>query len=572
MLISLLFAPFFLVVFIFQVCIKLISAVLATVLLGAGVLLLAVLGVVGLLLRGILWLPLALFNAFFNRFRELYALTLEKSMRISPVVLVAVAVLALHAGYISTKLGRELIPVLKQGEFGIRMEAPPGTRLEETANRAGVVEKIVNAAPEVDSVAVQVGAERSETAGNRSENVATFSVRLKDPRKNIPLQDEIIARLRKEIGGVTSDAVAFTLPTLFSFKTAVEVQIRGESVAELREIGENLLPIVENVPGVKDADLSLKRGYPEVIVKFDRDLLAAKGIRPEEVAQRLRAEVQGDVATRFSEGSDKIDIRVRADRARLENLHDLATLSVRDGTPPIPLSAVAEVVVAEGPSEVRRVDQREVAIISANVQDRDLGAISNDILARIPPEYRSRVALAGQQRELEVSYRSLMFALIMASFLVYVVMACQFESIWHPLLIMFTCPLAFIGVIYTLYWLNISVSIVVFIGGIILAGVVVKNAIVLIDYVNTLRSRGLSKRRAVIEAGKIRLRPIIMTAMTSVLGLVPMVLWSGEGAEMRRPLAITVIAGLTFATILTLYIIPMLYDLLGAREHDVPEK
>ncbi|MDX9972784.1 MAG: efflux RND transporter permease subunit [FCB group bacterium] len=568
MFIALLLAPFMLIVFVFHVAIKLVSLVLVTAIFVLGLILVGVVGIIGLVLRYALWLPLALFNVAYERMRDLYVYTLGKSLHFSPVVLAAVTLLAVHAGFVSTTLGRELIPALKQGEFGIRMEAPPGTRLDETERRARAIEILAKNTPEIDSVAVQIGTDRTETTGNRGENVATFSVRLKDPAQNIPRQDDIIAGLRDRIIAVTSDKIGFTLPTMFSFKTAVELQIRGDEAAELRAVGEELLPLVGSVPGVKDADLSLKRGYPEVIVKLDRDLLAAKNIRPEQVAQRLRTEVQGDVASRFSEDGDKIDIRVRADRTRLATLNDLRAISVTDGAPPVPLGAVADVTVAEGPSEVRRVDQREVAIITANVEGRDLGAVSDDILKKVPSHYLPRVSLAGQQRELDTSYRSLMFALLLAAFLVYVVMACQFESLWHPALIMFTCPLAFIGVIYALDWMRISISIVVFIGGIILAGIVVNNAIVLVDYINQLRARGLAKRQAVVEAGKARLRPILMTALTSVLGLLPMVMGGGEGAEMRRPLAVTVIAGLSCATILTLYIIPMLYDLLGGRDTD----
>ena len=176
------------------------------------------------------------------------------------------------------------------------------------------------------------------------------------------------------------------------------------------------------------------------------------------------------------------------------------------------------------------------------------------------------ILLGGQNRELDVSYRSLRFALILAIFLVYVVMACQFESMLHPALVMFSVPLAFIGVVYTLAWLHIDLSIVVFIGGIVLAGIVVNDAIVLVDYINQLRARGLSKRDAIVQAGQVRLRPILMTTVTTVLGLAPMALYTGEGAEMRRPMALTVMSGLSSATVLTLLIIPMVYYLFGGRD------
>jgi len=173
---------------------------------------------------------------------------------------------------------------------------------------------------------------------------------------------------------------------------------------------------------------------------------------------------------------------------------------------------------------------------------------------------------AGQRRELDTAFQSLRFALLLALFLVYVVMACQFESVIQPALVMFAVPLAFIGVVYTLFLTNTNLSIMVFLGGIILAGIVVNDAIVLVDYINQLRARGLAKTDAIVEAGKTRLRPIIMTTVTSVLGLLPMLIASGDGAEMRQPLALTVVSGLSSATLLTLFVIPMAYYLFGGKE------
>jgi len=242
---------------------------------------------------------------------------------------------------------------------------------------------------------------------------------------------------------------------------------------------------------------------------------------------------------------------------------------VTDGLVPIPLSDVAKISVQEGPSEIRRVDQKQVAVITTNVEGRDLAAVANDIDEAVktvnkPDDFYFQQG--GQNRELSTAYSSLRFALILAIFLVYVVMACQFESIIHPALVMFSIPLAFIGVIYTLYYTETSLSVMVFLGGIILAGIVVKNAIVLVDYINLLRDRNMPKAEAIVLAGKVRLRPIIMTTLTTVLGLLPMLLATGEGSEMRKPMALTVIAGLSLSTLLTLVVIPMVYYMFGGKD------
>ncbi|MFP6615267.1 MAG: efflux RND transporter permease subunit, partial [Candidatus Hydrogenedentota bacterium] len=337
----------------------------------------------------------------------------------------------------------------------------------------------------------------------------------------------------------------------------------------LEDLGNQALAAIHDIRGIKDAELSLKRGYPEVHVLLDRELLGAKNIQPIQVAQLLRTEVQGDVATQFNRGGEKVDIRVRSDQARMTSIDDLKMLSVTEGDPPTPLMSVARIVETDGPSEIRRIDQRQVVLVTANVEGRDLGSVASDIRARMETiawgdgyEY----VLGGQNRELESSYGGLLFAIALAIFLVYVVMACQFESIVHPMFIMFSVPLAFIGVVYALAWLNQSVSIIVFIGGIVLAGIVVNSAIILVDYINQLRARGHSKIDAIVEAGTVRFRPIMMTAATTVLGLIPMALSSGEGAEIRSPMAITVMSGLISSTVLTLFIIPVIYYMFASRD------
>ncbi len=553
--------------FSFHVALKGLALVFVTLSFFASVSLMAIVWVVGGVLRVIFWLPLKAFDLLFAGFRELYAVVLRHSLRFSPVILILVLALAAHSGMVALRLGRELIPPMKQGQFGIRMEAPPGTKLEDTEARAANIERLVLEVPEVDMVSVEVGQEKSRAETSRGENVAEFTVLLKDPEKNVERQDEIIENLRLQVARETpaSDEVTFTLPSLFSFNTAIELQIRGDELDRLKEIGEQARDAMEQVPGLRDVELSMKTGYPEIIIELDRDLCAANNIDLEQLAQRLRIEIQGEDSTEFDEHGTKIPIVVRTDQRGLQSLQDLKSMSVREGTPPLPLSVVAPgIEVRDGPSQIQRVDQRRTAMITADIKDVDLWTASEMVMQAIAPIAKPddyQYVLGGQRRELQTSLQSLQFALLLAVFLVYVVMACQFESIGQPAIVMGAVPLAFIGVIYVLYWLAIDLSIVVYIGGIILAGIVVNDAIVLVDYVNQLRARGMSKREAVIEAGKVRLRPILMTTLTTVLGLLPMAVWAGEGAEIRRPMAITVMAGLSSATVLTLIIIPMIYDL-----------
>jgi len=563
--------PLILALYILQIILKVVSTLAIAVLFAVSLVLMAAFAVVRVVLRVALWLPLEAFNLVFTTVRHAYARLLKVCLRFGPVVLLIVALLAVHAAYLTKHLGRELIPPMKQGEFGIRMDAPPGTRLEETEKLAQNIENILLATPEVASVGVEIGVEKTKATGERGDNIAQFSVVLKNPEIMVQRQEEIMERLRGQIASVSAEQITFNLPTLFSFKTAVELQIRGDDLQELKGVGQRALDAIKDIDGLKDPELSVKKGYPEIIVELDRDLLATKGISPIQVAQRLRTEVQGDVATRFSRAGEKIDIRVRTDQERLQSLQNLRTVSVTDGYPPIPLESVADISVEDGPSEIRRIDQRQVVIIRGNVEGFDLGRVSSEIEKRLekvekPKDYM--FVLGGQNRELRTSYASLQFALLLSIFLVYVVMACQFESLLQPALIMFTIPLGFVGVIDVLYLMSIPLSIAVFMGGILLVGMVVNNSMLLVDYANQLRARGRTKREAIYESGQVRLRPVLMTAITTIVGAIPMAMGGVEGAELRRPLAITVIAGLSVATMLTLVIIPVVYDLfaLGDRK------
>jgi len=277
----------------------------------------------------------------------------------------------------------------------------------------------------------------------------------------------------------------------------------------------------------------------------------------------VRNKVQGRIATEFRQEDQLIDILVRLREEDRFGIEELRRLVVNPGGAiPISLDAVAKLTVNEGPSEIRRVGQQRTALITANIRGADLATVSNDIvdaMETIPYPPGFSYSLAGQNKEMRTSLNSLFVAFALAVFLVYIVMASQFESLVQPLLIMMTVPLAMIGVVLVLWLADIPVTIMVFLGLIILVGIVVNNAIVLIDYINTLRGRGLDKMEAIIEAGRARLRPILMTALTTIVGLVPMALGMGEGAEIRTPMAITVIVGLSTATVLTLVVIPTLY-------------
>jgi len=346
--------------------------------------------------------------------------------------------------------------------------------------------------------------------------------------------------------------------------------VYGYSLGDLQATADQVLARLQTVPGLRDLRLSMVPGSPEVQVMFDRDKLNRYGLSLGAVSETVRGKVRGTVASRFRDRERHVDIRVLNtddQRNTLTAIQDLIVTEV-NGVP-ITLGTVADMKIVTGPSEIHRLGSKRVAIVSANLSGRDLGSVTADIRDRLRglsvPGGVS-VEMGGQNEEMDSSFRSLRMAILLAVFLVYLVMAAQFESFVYPLIIMFTVPLAMSGAVYGLYLRGMSVSVIAIIGAIMLAGIVVNNGIVLVDRINQLRARKLHLAAAVVQAGSERLRPILMTTATTVLGLLPMALGLGEGAELRAPLAVTVIAGLLLATLLTLVVVPVVYTLLTGGE------
>lgn len=459
----------------------------------------------------------------------------------------------------------ELIPQLTEGEFFLEMKLPEGTALPATDRVVAAVEKILAADPAVALYYSTVGS-RLVSGGmslnTKSENLAQLNVTMKD-RSDDLAEAATIENLRRDYADRPDLQVKIGRPSYFTLKTPIEVAVYGEDLPALGDYSQDLAGRLAAIPGLVDVRSSLEAGNPELQVAFDRDRLAALGLDMGVMSETLRQRVQGVVPTRFKEADRQIDIRLRNEEDTRRSLEDVRNLVLPgpDGRP-LRLTSVADVRLERGPAEIHRLQQQRAAVVTANLDGRGLGAAVDDVqevLRQNPPPAGLSTEIGGQNREMEVSYRSLRFALILAVFLVYLVMASTFESFLHPLIVLATIPLSIVGVVLGLLLTDIPINVMVLIGVILLAGIVVNNAIVLIDCVNRLRRRGLDKVEAVVLAGHIRLRPILMTTLTSVLGLLPMALAWGEGAELRQPLAVTVLFGLSAATLLTLVVIPAVY-------------
>lgn len=467
-------------------------------------------------------------------------------------------------------LGVNLVPSFSQGEFYFQVTLPEGTPLEATDRFVADAQEVLEGDPRVDSYASTAGGSglSLSSTGSEGESSARIQVRMKPGSK--PADEEAVAaKLRERLA--VSELARFEMgrPTYFTFRTPIEAEVYGDDLAQLHAAAEELRGDMEDVPGLVDVRTTAELGNPELQVAFNREQLTRLGLDLAQVAETVRSKVQGTVATRFQQGDREIDIRVRSVEMGSASVDDLSGLIVgqRDGVP-IPLSAVATVTAAAGPSEIRRIGQKRVAVISGNLSGRSMGEVAADVRAAIgrislPPGVTA--SLSGQEEEMQRSFRSLTLAGLLALFLVYLVMACEFESLIHPFVVMFTVPLGAIGTIGALALTGHSIDVVAILGAVMLAGIVVDNAIVLIDGVNQLRDSGLSKEDALLHGGLNRLRPILMTSACTVLGLLPMAFGLGEGGELQRPLAITVIGGLTMGTLLTLIVIPVVYTLLDRK-------
>lgn len=467
-------------------------------------------------------------------------------------------------------LGADLIPQLAQDRFEMTAKLPAGTPLKQTD---ALVREMQLAHAKDDSIASLYGVSGSGTRLDASptesgENIGKLTVVMAGGG-NARTEAAITERLRESMQQHPGVQVDFARPALFSFSTPLEVELRGQDMATLETAGKALAAMLRNNPHYADVKSTVEEGFPEIQIRFDQERAGALGLTTRQIADVVVKKVRGDVATRYSFRDRKIDVLVRAQEGDRASVDSIRRLIVNPGsTRPVTLDAVAEVVATNGPSEIHRADQTRVAVVSANLRDIDLGGAVRelqDMVAKQPLGAGVGMHIGGQGEELADSARSLIFAFGLAIFLVYLVMASQFESLLHPFVILFTIPLALVGAILALMLTGKPISVVVFIGLILLVGLVTKNAIILIDKVNQLREAGVPKREALVEGARSRLRPIIMTTLCTLFGFLPLAVAMGEGAEVRAPMAITVIGGLLVSTLLTLVVIPVVYDLLDRR-------
>lgn len=493
-------------------------------------------------------------------------------------VLAGTLILFLFSLFCIRYMGTEFMPKSDTTVILAMVKMPVGTSLDETEKVVQGLEEIIMDQPEVKFVSSFTGLSKLSKmdvawgTGTTGVNESQIFAPLVDKDKRKRSSQEITEAIRSKIPRIKGATIDFMdmgqmLLNIGGEIAPIAIKAFGKDLGQLEALCQRVKKRCRDIDGIRDLDISLKRGRPELQINIDREKASKMGLSVGQVARAVKMALLGEVATRYRVRGDEYDIRVKFREDDRQSLSDIRHIGIASPYGfQVPLYQVARMGYGEGPVRITRENQERKVTVSANTHGRDLGSIIRDIKKRIsglnlPMGYF--IEYGGSYEEMQNAFKSLLKALVVAIILVYMIMAAQFESLLQPFIIMFTIPLAIIGAIFALLIFGKTLSVPSFMGIIILAGIVVNNAIVMIDYVNRLRHKDVEPQRALIQGAQVRLRPVLITALTTIIGMIPMALSQAEGAEMRSPMAIAVAFGLFSSTLLTLFIIPIAYSIAG---------
>ena len=506
------------------------------------------------------------FNHFFEIMSKKYERSLLWSLTHRKTIVAAATGIFIISFLLMGMLGSEFFPESDRSEFNIVINTPPGSSLEQTSQICEEVEADLRSKPEVITVLTNIG------SGNDPVTKANIYVKLVPTRQRKKSDKLIMDEVRQQAKNIAGASLSFQIQGVGGGgEKPVTLSIRGTDLKKLEEIAAKVEAIVKSTPGAVDVDNSLELSKPELRINIDREKASDLGISPFLVASTVRAMVDGNVATEFKEGDEQIDVRVRLKRSDRKNLNDITLLTVKSNKKIngqdflVPITDIANITQDAGPSKINRYARQKEIRVDANNYKRFTGVVLADILSEtaklnLPPGYS--IGVVGQGDMQAKAFLNILLALMLAIVFVYIVLAAQFDSFIHPFSIMIALPMSIIGAVIMLLIFKSSLSVMSFIGIIMLMGLVTKNGILLVDYTNVLRERGLSRLDALIKAGPTRLRPILMTTFAMIFGMLPVALALGEGAEFRAPMGQAVIGGLITSTLLTLFIVPVVYSIL----------
>jgi CzcA family heavy metal efflux pump len=519
----------------------------------------------------------------FERIDAAYQSTLNWALARRKTVVIGVVAAFLGSLPLYFFIGSEFFPAMDESQFRFIVQLPVGTRLEESARIAAQMEEIVQQTIGRETTAVQVnfGVPAGLSAiwsQNTGPHMGWIRVRLVDPGSRKlsadALMDKLRPRLLQSFPGVriffTSGGIVRMLIS-FGYDNPIDIEILGYDFAAAQKLADQVAAIVRQTHGAKDVRVSREPDYPQQNIVIDRERAALLGLSTAQIAKSIQAFINGIQASIFSDPQtgNQYYITVQAREADRTSVSDLSQIFLYNAQGrPISLDNMATISRGVGPIQIERKYQQRIIHVTANTFGRDLGGVAAEIQEKLdkiqlPPNFK--IKLSGAVESQRESFISLLGALILAVILVYMVLASQFKSLIDPFIIMFSVPLGLIGVVWALFLTETNLSVTSFMGVIMMAGIVVSNGILLIDYTNRLRGRGMGMREALVLGGRTRLRPILMTTLCTILGLIPMAVGLGEGSESNAPMAIAVIGGLTVSTLLTLLFIPTLYAIFETR-------
>jgi len=524
----------------------------------------------------------------FTGAKNFYRRWLDKALHYKSLVLGGVIALFILSIAIIPFLGTEFMPSQDRDMIFLKVKMPIGTSVEETDRVVSMVENLMSQEPEVSIISGQAGSQAEENAADMAsgmsnsgshEGLLWIGLVHKTERKLSDVQ--ILEKMRQKLPrleNVKFEALDIQATLMSGSQNPVEIKIYGKDLNELRRIADAIVLRIRDVQGLRDLTHTLAKGKPEYQIRVDREKTSRLGLTITQVGNTVQTATLGKVATRYREGSDEIDLRVRFKheyRDNLDEIRNIPLLTPLNNT--IYLDQIAKIERGEGPIQITRENQVRRVSVTANIAGRDLGSVIRDVKKRLrgmetglPAGYF--LEYGGAYEQMQDAFKVLAAALVLSVLLIYMVMASQFENFLHPFVIMFTIPLGLIGVVLGLLISGRPVNLPVLIGFILLGGIAVNNGIVMIDYINQLIRRGIEKKEAILRGATTRVRPVLLTALTTILGMLPMALSTSEGAEMRAPLAITVLGGLTATTFMTLFIIPIIYSFVNRISFKVKTK
>ena len=518
-----------------------------------------------------------LLNSLDNAYEKTLAIALRNRKKVIYSILIVSALSLILFKFI----GSEFFPESDENQFSVTVKLPVGTRIEETEKFIEKVEKILkDNVPEATNILCDMGVPNSKSGRgggrNSGTHAATVSVNLTPGNERNRDVFQIVKEIRPKLLALPGANIYVNsggfLKFLMNFGSAapIDVAILGYDFDASNEISKKVFNLVKSVQGTTDVQITRDNNLPEARITVDRVKAGTLGLSMQTIANTIATSINGTVASLYSDPitGNQYNMLVRLNEDYRNNIDDIKKLTITSSTGKmIPLENIIDIRMTKSPVQIDRKYQQRLVEVTANVEGRDLGSIADEIRQKITGIEKPAgfsIQLSGNSEQQSKTFTSLLFALILAVVLVYMIMASQFQSLIDPFIIMFTVPLGMVGVLWMLFLTNTTLSVTSFEGIIVMVGIVVSNGILLVDYINRLRKRGVELHEAVKSGGRTRLRPILMTTLATVLGLIPMAIGVG-GESSQAPLAITVIGGLTVSTFLTLLFIPVLYTVFEER-------